>query len=55
MKVGKSVEARLWGALTDNLWNLDISLFILLLYFLSVFILIACGKEGAGADNERRG
>lgn len=52
MKVGKSVGARLWGALTDNLWNLDISLFILLLYFLSLSLLYFClhsspmGKRG---------
>lgn len=52
MKVGKSVKARLWGALTDNSWNLDISLFILLLYFLSLSPLYFClhslpvGKRG---------
>lgn len=44
--------AILCGAMTDSLWNLDISLFILLPYFLSLSLLYFClhslpvGKRG---------
>lgn len=58
VKTGKEDGDRLWGALTNNLWNLAISLFVFLIFSLSLSLLYFClcsvpwGK-GDGVGNER--